>query len=265
MEKTGDLLFEYLKNILYHPERAQLNPEALPEEFQKLGQGLVLLNDYVQEERYFARTLARGDLFAEPPSVDNMLAANLKELQGSLRHLTWQIQQVANGDYSQHVDFMGEFSEALNTMTMRLAEKRRRLTEEKERAEQRAVEMKAALDLAMALTNYTNNIIYVFSEEDGELVFANQSAEWFSYTYPKMAERMRASLIEHGIEGTEGSERWDMELESDPDAEGDKMYFWTESFRTSIEGTNDIVHIVIDDTKRRSQSRLCMRWHMRIR
>lgn len=40
----------------------------------------------------------------------------LKGLQTSLRHLTWQTSQIAKGDFSQKVDFMGEFSESFNGM-----------------------------------------------------------------------------------------------------------------------------------------------------
>lgn len=43
-------------------------------------------------------------------------AHTLKGLQTSLRHLTWQTSQIAKGDFSQKVDFMGEFSESFNGM-----------------------------------------------------------------------------------------------------------------------------------------------------
>lgn len=123
MNETAELLFEYLKNLLYYPEKAELHVEELPEEFQKLGEGLQLLNQYVQEQRKFGRALAKGDISAEPPRIENILAMPMKELQGSLRHLAWQTQQVAKGDYSQKVDFMGEFSDAFNSMTKQLAER----------------------------------------------------------------------------------------------------------------------------------------------
>ena len=42
-------------------------------------------------------------------------------LHSSLMHLTWQAGEVAKGDYSQRVDFMGDFSEAFNAMVISLA------------------------------------------------------------------------------------------------------------------------------------------------
>jgi signal transduction histidine kinase/DNA-binding response OmpR family regulator len=41
-------------------------------------------------------------------------------LHASLRHLTWTTQQIAKGDFSHEVDFMGEFSVAFNSMTQQL-------------------------------------------------------------------------------------------------------------------------------------------------
>lgn len=256
MNSTGELLFEYLKNMLYHPEKASLEIKELPDDFQKLGQGMQQLNEYVQEQRKFAKALARGDLYVTPPGVDNILAAPAKELQGSLRHLTWQIQQVADGDYSQRVDFMGEFSDALNTMTKRLSEQKERLIEERKLAEQRAQDLKSTLELVMALTDYTHNIIYVFSETEEQFIFANQTAGWLEHAYPAIADEMKQRLMEHVIDDTEDSERWDMETESVTKTDGDKIYFWVESFRAPIEGKQDIVHIVIDDTKRRNREQL---------
>jgi len=45
---------------------------------------------------------------------------HLKALQANLQHLTWQVEQVAAGDFSQRVDFMGDFSVAFNTMARQL-------------------------------------------------------------------------------------------------------------------------------------------------
>jgi signal transduction histidine kinase/DNA-binding response OmpR family regulator len=43
-----------------------------------------------------------------------------KQLQANLRHLTWQTQQIAKGNFNLRVDFMGDFSEAFNSMVMSL-------------------------------------------------------------------------------------------------------------------------------------------------
>ena len=45
-----------------------------------------------------------------------------KQLQANLRHLTWQTQQIAKGNFNLRVDFMGDFSEAFNSMVSSLDE-----------------------------------------------------------------------------------------------------------------------------------------------
>jgi PAS domain S-box-containing protein len=68
----------------------------------------------------FALSIAKGDL---SPSLKarGVVAGSFKNLQSSLRHLTWQAGMIAEGDFSQRVDFMGEFSESFNSMVGSLA------------------------------------------------------------------------------------------------------------------------------------------------
>ena len=44
----------------------------------------------------------------------------LKNLQAALKTLTWQTKAVASGDFLQRVDFLGEFSDAFNSMVKKL-------------------------------------------------------------------------------------------------------------------------------------------------
>lgn len=76
------------------------------------------------QTRPFIMALARGDLSVEPPGGGARIAP-FKTLHANLRHLTWQTQQIANGDLSQRVEFLGEFSSAFNTLIESLKEKRR--------------------------------------------------------------------------------------------------------------------------------------------
>ncbi len=73
------------------------------------------------ELRQFFLALVQGDLSREI-RIRGFLSGALKSLQANLRHLTWQTQMIATGDFSQRVDFMGEFSEAFNTMVIQLDE-----------------------------------------------------------------------------------------------------------------------------------------------
>ncbi|MCL2762907.1 MAG: HD domain-containing protein [Treponema sp.] len=129
MSKTSELLFDYLKNVFYGNKDAELNLEALDEDFTDVGKALVYFTHCYSECRTFASTLAAGNLEAAIPSEKNEMAASLKSLHAGLKHLTWQAQQVAKGDYSQRVDFMGAFSDAFNTMIEQLSERHHKLEE----------------------------------------------------------------------------------------------------------------------------------------
>jgi hypothetical protein len=74
------------------------------------------LISFMQEIHAFVIPLSKGELTEIKTSPKNFFGSPFKELHSRLLHLTWQANQVANGDYSQRVDFMGEFSEAFNNM-----------------------------------------------------------------------------------------------------------------------------------------------------
>jgi hypothetical protein len=75
---------------------------------------------FIDQIHQFVIPLAQGELSDIKVAPNNYLASPFRELHSRLRHLTWQAKQVASGDYSQRVDFMGEFSEAYNAMVVAL-------------------------------------------------------------------------------------------------------------------------------------------------
>ena len=79
-----------------------------------------ILAEIVATQR-FALAMAQGDLSQDLVAKGHM-AGSLKSLQASLRHLTWQSGQIAGGDLSQRVHFMGDFSSSINAMVEHLAE-----------------------------------------------------------------------------------------------------------------------------------------------
>jgi len=87
---------------------------------QYLAKLLNQLIDFMQEVHDFIIPLSRGELAEIKISPKNFFGSPFKELHSRLLHLTWQANQVANGDFSQRVDFMGEFSEAFNSMIVSL-------------------------------------------------------------------------------------------------------------------------------------------------
>ena len=150
MNKTSDLLFDYLKNVFYGNKDAQLNLEELDSDFVNVGKALVYFTHCYNECGDFAKALAAGDLEAALPCEKNEMAASLKSLHAGMKHLTWQAQQVAKGDYSQRVDFMGVFSDAFNSMIEQLAERHNKLEELVSNKTRTVVELKNAVLKTMA-------------------------------------------------------------------------------------------------------------------
>ena len=99
-----------------------LPPRVNNPDIEMIYQHLTLLFSMVNEAFAYADELSRGNLTARA-SKNNIFAMPLKGLQSSLSHLTWQTQQVANGDFSQTVRFLGDFSQAFNQMIHALREK----------------------------------------------------------------------------------------------------------------------------------------------
>jgi len=177
MNNTAEILFEYLRDVIYSPHKAKLDLSQLDESFVKLGQGLVFLAQCFEECNEFAKSLSKGNLDTTTPPPQNMLAGPLKSLHASLRHLTWQSQQVAKGDYGQHVDFMGEFANAFNTMIAQLSEREQKLEFEVEQSEQNARSLELANQLLTNITQYIDQQIFVVDADDCEILMSNASAD----------------------------------------------------------------------------------------
>jgi signal transduction histidine kinase/CheY-like chemotaxis protein/HPt (histidine-containing phosphotransfer) domain-containing protein len=101
------------------------SPIELPEDYpdNEIKQAVGYINRFIKEYNSgteLVNTLARGDLSFEAPKGKLIILQSLKNLQASLRHLTWTTQQIARGDFSHEVDFMGDFSAAFNSMTQQL-------------------------------------------------------------------------------------------------------------------------------------------------
>jgi diguanylate cyclase (GGDEF)-like protein len=104
----------YLNRILFD----SLPAPAVPQRLERV-EGLSPLAMALNDMRLFAERLAAGDLSGEL-AVRGAFAGSLKTLQSNLRHVAWQASRVAQGDFSQSVDFMGDFSTAFNAMVQEL-------------------------------------------------------------------------------------------------------------------------------------------------
>lgn len=133
-EEDIDRITEVFAHILdgRRPDRIELPTDHPGNAFH---QAVACLNRFIEsyhETAELSYQLARGELGTDPPHGRTIVLQSLKSLQASLRTLTWTTQQIAQGDLSQRVRFMGDFSEAFNRMTEQL----RHSFEEQEKAAQ---------------------------------------------------------------------------------------------------------------------------------
>lgn len=168
-----DLLVDQLRTILLNKPLSQEKQVEAPE-LITLQEGIFYLADCLAEANEFLHHLQSGELDATPPGRHNFLAGSLKELHSALKHLTWQANQVANGDYSQSVHFLGDFSTSFNQMIHQLAERESKLKVQSRMLTESVELMKSVMD---GLKDW----IIVTLQDTGEVVYANQSARQFFF------------------------------------------------------------------------------------
>lgn len=107
-------------------EKATLSelPESEDTALNELKEKILYLNEQYGQAYRFIMDLAQGKLNTASP-VRNTFASPFKQLHAELSYLTWQIQQIADGDFDQVVYFSGDFSQAINKMVVALRERQK--------------------------------------------------------------------------------------------------------------------------------------------
>ena len=109
------LIIEHFRKLINSPTVPELKGEMAKEPV------LVELQEQIISIRHILYAFSTGDLSPDI-RIRGFIAGSLKALQAHLRHMTWQVQQVEHGDFSQRVDFLGDFSIAFNNMVLKLDE-----------------------------------------------------------------------------------------------------------------------------------------------
>ena len=99
------------QNILFNKPYIPLRSENVSDGVKLLESRINMLAYNLKQLYEFLIELSQGNLNVDIPPRTNYLASGAKQLHANLAHLTWQAQQIAEGDYSQNVDFMGELAD----------------------------------------------------------------------------------------------------------------------------------------------------------
>jgi len=250
-QKNCELLFEYMKGILYDSKTDSLDVNELSEPFRDLGQGLQYMQNAVQELVTYSAELSKGNLSVEFPEEYNFLCENLKNLHANLNHLTWQAQQVAKGDYSQHVAYLGEFSDAFNVMTKQLKEREEQLKEETEKAENRAELIEGYNELLVEILSKRKEWLLVVDKYSKEVLYCNKKKRMgqMKESYCQVCQKrlsFQSELL--NWKSDEQYSVWEMSGEMD-------TYFRITSFPMEWKERSSYVHVVVDITEEKRNAR----------
>jgi len=164
----SQLILEAIEQIVYNGSLT-FDPNTI--EDTSIRDRFVAILSEIQDTQQFALAISNGDLSRNLP-VKGYLAGSLKSLQSSLRHLTWQTAQIASGDLTQRVHFMGDFSASFNSMVNHLAGD---ITERKHRESEllrvnqalaREVDEYIRLEKALNLTNKKLSLLSSITRHD---------------------------------------------------------------------------------------------------
>jgi len=126
------------------PEPIDLPPDYPNDEFRQLVDYINRFLAVYNDTTTMAYQLSRGEIGIDPPKGTTLVLQSLKSLQASMRNLTWTTQQIARGDFSKKVSFMGEFSEAFNSMAKQLHEAFEEIAMSREKLQDRVDELAQA-------------------------------------------------------------------------------------------------------------------------
>ena len=117
-ERNDDLLPLALDHIdkLLHSSAEPGIPDVLAD-----NEALRRIHEYLSHMRGLLSQYAGGD-FSATITDRGVIAGRLKSLQSNLRHMVWQVKQVAEGDFTQRVHFLGEYSDSFNSMVEQLSD-----------------------------------------------------------------------------------------------------------------------------------------------
>ncbi len=104
--------------------------------------------DEYNETSNIAYRIGGGDIDFTTPKLKTVIGHSLKSLHASLKNLTWTTKQIAQGEYGHKVEFMGDFSEAFNSMSRQLQD----AFNERELSTQKLQEQVAAMASARRAT-----------------------------------------------------------------------------------------------------------------
>ena len=113
--RWNEQVLAYFHDLLFSSRPPSEAPECIRDDPRTAD-----ISRVVSELRTALRMASKGD-FSYVVSAKGYMGGLLKSLQANLNHIAWLTRQVADGDLSQRMDFMGDFASAFNSMVDELS------------------------------------------------------------------------------------------------------------------------------------------------
>lgn len=167
-------------------------PQSIPADSDYAPE-LTRLTTALEKIQAFTLALANGDLTASLQGTAGPLAGSLKSHQAALKHLTWQATRVAAGDFSQRVDFLGDFSTAFNSMVAELAQSHRTMAQLNQRLQDDIIELQR---MTTALRESEERFRLIAESASDVIWTIDPQMQHFSYISPSVATLLGLSAAE---------------------------------------------------------------------
>lgn len=198
------------------PEKIEVNSQC-DENFAVLINSINNFFDNYIETCDYLKSIIEGKLDFVASKGGLLSKSYIKTLQMTLNHLTYKTKMIANGDFTQRINFLGEFSTAYNYMVEMLDENIKKVNEQanqlKEYQEQK---ISIVLERERLLRKITEKIIHSVDIEETKKYLIQTVGEYFDVDrciftdYDKVSNRFvpfrYESLRSHMIQSLLGVE-----------------------------------------------------------
>ncbi len=253
MQTIKENLLKYIENLIYNPEKAELDSELFCSEYSDVLMGFQYLRECILENKQFMTALSKGDLSCKLPSVENMIASSAKALHGSLKHMTWQTQQVAKGDYNQRVDFMGEFSDSFNEMVMQLDHRTKRLLQTIDDLEQRNKELVQMQGLVNVVVQDSDDMFIVVDNQSNEVYLMNDLAKTMDSQSKWLMDKLLDDCREHPVLSNGQNVLWETSYIVEDNKKSKTLFYKIESYAVSWNQHVAVAHVIEDVTQAKNK------------
>lgn len=170
MDRTSFLvqLNEIVRNASNNPNTAKFPDIDLDNQEPLLVELSENLRNLINSQYHAAKTIeaiSDGSIKAEY-NISEDKYNPIRNLQLKLKHLIWQTERIAEGDYSQRIDFLGDFSNSFNQLIQSL-KKQREIEEALHKSEARY----------KLIAENTNDVIFVIDLKTLKFNYVSPSIE----------------------------------------------------------------------------------------